>query len=364
MKIAIVTVYDSIVNFGSFLQAYALRTVLENLGHDVYFVRRMPDEDIITRFNNISYSNLKINETPLWNIPIKISRLKKYKRIEKLNEIRYKLSKKDWEILNIIQPDQIKNMDLVVCGSDEIWNPHNKDIDMDFYTCSWCKDVRKVAYAISSGGLVEKNLEDKYKQNILDFEYCLPRDEKTQDLLKTINASVGELVCDPTILLGKHNFSINASKNIKDKLPEKYLLVYSYVYTKQQKKQLRKFANEHNLKIISTSIDADFVDDVIFTSALDFPYIINNSEFMYAGTFHGAIFGMMFAKRLCILPRLQKIESVVNLCGAQDLIIDQNFTSEILNNHYSNNVNHDLIEKNMAEIRNKSKELLIKMIQE
>lgn len=363
MKIAIVTVYDSIVNFGSFLQAYALRTVLENLGHDVYFVRRMPNEDIITRFNNISYSNLKIDEVPIWNLPIKLSRLKKYRRIEKLNEIRYEISEKDWEILNIIQSNQIENMDLVICGSDEIWNPHNKDIDMDFYTCSWCKDVRKVAYAISSGGLVEKDLEDKYRKNIVDFEYCLPRDEKTQDLLNIINASVGELVCDPTILLGKQNFSIKASKNIQDKLPEKYLLVYSYVYTKQQKKQLRKFAKEHDLKIISASIDADFVDDVIFTSALDFPYLISNSEFMYTGTFHGAIFGMMFAKRLCILPRLQKIESVVNLCGAQDLIINQDFSSEILNKHYNRNLNHELIERNMMKIRNKSEELLIKMIQ-
>ena len=33
MKIAIVTVYDSIINYGSFLQAYAMSKVLELKGH-------------------------------------------------------------------------------------------------------------------------------------------------------------------------------------------------------------------------------------------------------------------------------------------------------------------------------------------
>ena len=47
MKIAIVTVYDSVVNFGSFLQAYAMSKVLESRGHEVFFVRRMPNDEIL-----------------------------------------------------------------------------------------------------------------------------------------------------------------------------------------------------------------------------------------------------------------------------------------------------------------------------
>ena len=36
MKIGIVTVHDS-NNYGSFLQAYALQCVLQQMGHEVYF---------------------------------------------------------------------------------------------------------------------------------------------------------------------------------------------------------------------------------------------------------------------------------------------------------------------------------------
>ena len=38
MKVGIVTVYDS-NNFGSYLQAYALKKVIEKLGHNVYFIK-------------------------------------------------------------------------------------------------------------------------------------------------------------------------------------------------------------------------------------------------------------------------------------------------------------------------------------
>ena len=38
MRIGILTVYDS-ANFGSYLQAYALKKVLENLGHKVKFIK-------------------------------------------------------------------------------------------------------------------------------------------------------------------------------------------------------------------------------------------------------------------------------------------------------------------------------------
>ena len=54
MKIAIVTVYDSVVNFGSFLQAYAMSKVLESRGHEVFFVRRMPNDEILKRFNRLA----------------------------------------------------------------------------------------------------------------------------------------------------------------------------------------------------------------------------------------------------------------------------------------------------------------------
>ena len=40
MKIGIVTVYDAVTNVGSYLQAFAMKTALEELGHEVVFVEK------------------------------------------------------------------------------------------------------------------------------------------------------------------------------------------------------------------------------------------------------------------------------------------------------------------------------------
>ena len=49
MKIAVVTVYDGL-NFGSFLQAYAMQAYLKEQGHQVYFVQRMTEEENLALF--------------------------------------------------------------------------------------------------------------------------------------------------------------------------------------------------------------------------------------------------------------------------------------------------------------------------
>ena len=41
MKIGIVTVYESITNLGSFLQTYAMKTLLTELGHEVYILQNV-----------------------------------------------------------------------------------------------------------------------------------------------------------------------------------------------------------------------------------------------------------------------------------------------------------------------------------
>ena len=39
MNIGIITVYESIDNYGSYLQAYALKRYLEQLGHTVFLLK-------------------------------------------------------------------------------------------------------------------------------------------------------------------------------------------------------------------------------------------------------------------------------------------------------------------------------------
>lgn len=346
MKIAIVTVYDSFINYGSYLQAFALKSSLEELGHEVYFIRRMNDDDILKRFDALSWENGKIKKGRKLYVLRQIRRIIKYMKDYSANRKRFKVSQSDWKQLKIITSNEAKKigMDCYVCGSDEIWNIHNKDIDMPFYTCSWLEDEKRIAYAISSGNTCFDELDELSRKAISAFDIVMSRDANTLEITSKLCNNVTSVVCDPTILYGRTQFSRYA--NVENRYG-KYMLVYSYVYSKKQKELLRKYADEHGLKIVSACIRADFVDEVIYSSALEFPALIRNAECMYTSTFHGTIFGLMFAKKLCCVARLEKIKFLLQECDAMEYAVNEDADYDVVAKAFAKSVNHNIVEQKM-----------------
>ena len=205
--------------------------VLELKGHEVYFIRRMQNEEILNRFNELA----ELQNNPNTGNSIKHALLNKkanflVSRERNANQKRFRCSLKDWQSIKIISQDEVrkKGIQLIVCGSDEIWN--------------------KLAYAISSGD----SKTSEFLQNptffdaVGDFNALLPRDLMTQTLIKDITTINEPIVCDPTILLGRDGFALtDAGKNFG-----RYLLVYSYYLTKKEKKCIKRYAIMNNLKII------------------------------------------------------------------------------------------------------------------
>ena len=360
MKIAIVTVYDSIVNFGSFLQAYALSKVLESKGHEVFFVRRMENENILNRFNELARVQ---NSVSFSNNLIKRELLSKkrelvIRREYRANQKRFLCSLKDWETVKLINPNEIEEneIQLIICGSDEIWNKHNADIDLKFYSCGWAKKTPKIAYAISSGNskMLDFLSVTGFIDAIGDFNTVLPRDRMTQKLIEDITGIKEEIVCDPTVLLGSNGFAITN----KGRKLGKYLLIYSYYLTNKEKKYIKRYAKMRGLKIISPCIYSNIADEIIYTSALDFPSLIFNAECVYTTTFHGTIFALMFAKKMCCLPRLPKIIDILEQINAMEYTVNSDFSYENLCAVLDKRIDKNKINSGLNSLKMKSEKKL------
>ena len=365
MKIAIVTVYDSVVNFGSFLQAYAMSKVLESRGHEVFFVRRMPNDEILKRFNRLA----KIQNSVSSKKGIKakfLSQRSKYviQREMDANKSRYKCSLSDWKSIKIIDPAEIEDcgIQLVICGSDEIWNIHNKDIDLDFYSCGWVKHIPKLAYAISSGNSkTSEYLNDpEFFNAVGDFCKILPRDQMTQSMISDITNVKESIVCDPTLLLGQDGFTLTN----KGKEFGKYILVYSYFLTRKEKKFIKKYARNNGLKIISPCIYSSIADEVVYTSALDFPSLVFNAECVYTTTFHGTIFSLMFAKRFCALSRLPKVANLLEQLETYDHELNLDFSYDDFCAVLNKFADRSVIGDGLNRLKSTSEDILWKAIEE
>ena len=356
VKIAIVTVYDSIVNYGSFLQAYALNRVLKDMGHQVSFVRRMPEEKIIERFNHIAWANINSYKVKKWNVPKKLFRYFKYLKEKKMNEERFTFAKEDWNYLNIISYKELREQkfDLIICGSDEIWNLHNRDVDIDFYMCKDIDNIPKLAYGVSMGDCELQEYNAETVDAIKKFRVLYPRDKNTKNILDAIKGAQCDLVCDPTILLGRENYDVHDINQYG-----KYMLVYSYVLNKTQKQILKNYACMHHLAIVSPCIKCDIADYNINSSALEFPSLIQNAECMFTSTFHGTIFGLMYAKKICIHPRLGKIKDLVNSLGVERLIVSDESPFNDYSNIFDNEFNYATVSNRFEKMKIASRKKLL-----
>lgn len=351
MNIAIVTVYDGL-NYGSFLQAYAMNKFLEGYGYNVYFIQRISEQENLKSFTTNRLSNNCGLIRKIWRT---IKNIPNYSKIS--NQIisvrkQFPYFQEAWKELKIIQKENIDNIDCIVCGSDEIWNLNNAYIDTEFYTCSnFAYNIRKTAVAVSIGNTTEEQVLNNttFIKAVNQFESILVRDLQTQNVIsKVINKKI-DIVCDPTLLIKKEFF-------LKDTTPiitGKYILVYAYTITDEQEKVLIEYSKKHTLKIISPCNYLKIADEVVYINPLDFANLMYNAVCCFTSTFHGAIFSLLFAKRVCIYPKLPKILDVVKNLKAMDHVWSDNDLISF-EKIISRNIQHDKIDNAIQNMREKS----------
>lgn len=165
-----------IANYGSFLQAYALKALIERLGYDVQFVDYHVDKPIISGETESGNKIIrKINkglEVFKYKAPLS----------HKIAFIKYKnnYSKKYMPLLGITDERNYNpQLDCLVIGSDEVFNCIQKNSNVGYSLELFGKDnntKRLISYAASFGNTTLDKLK-KYK-----------KDEEIRNLLNKFNA--------------------------------------------------------------------------------------------------------------------------------------------------------------------------------
>ncbi len=298
MKACIITVYEPTNNIGSYLQAYAMKTALEDLGFEVYFAEKVPS------ISAVASHVLKINPKRALFLRIKQG-FHSLSALSKLKKVKYN------RISN-------ENFDVIVYGSDEIWNLENSYFADGLFWGKGVGNAKKIAYGISCGAMSDETFHSNlnYASELASFSKILVRDEHTYNLIAGYLGHSLEYVCDPTFLV-----PVNKLQKDKKILNEKYLLVYSYGIDEEQQNWIIKFAREKNLKIVSAHFWHHWCDKCIAINPLEFGSVISGAEYVFTSTFHGAVFTMLNHKKCAILPVREKVSDVVRRMGAEKHLV-------------------------------------------
>lgn len=332
--IKIYTLYRSL-NFGAFLQAYALQKFLQTHHYNSTFAAIQP----YSFKKMIKY----ILRKDFRKIPINIMQCQKYK--------------KSWPKLNIDENFE-SSADICIVGSDELWNIKNHTFEhLSEYFGRNIDSNHVIAYAPSCNETTYSELQ-KFDStvNFKEFQFITVRDLNTQKLVKQASGRTPEIVLDPTFLLDDY-------RDIEEKVQimEKYILIYGYKFQKDEVKKIKQFAKSKKLKLISVGMPQMWCDKQIAATPFEFLSYIKNAEYVITGTFHGTIFSILYHKEFA--SYVNKKPKLENLLSDFELLNRDASIGKSLDEIFSTPINYTCVDAIRKVKREKSIELLLNAIE-
>lgn len=383
-KVGIVSCYFK-NNYGSMLQAYATKKILDN--------NNIPNETINID-NNIDFKkgkrkyyasqlfNFKFIKSKFGMIKLKLDKkiVKDLGKNISIRDSKYKEFRKAFN-LSISCPDykslsemaDAKYSDVIV-GSDQLWLPVN--VVSDYYTLNWVSDnINKISYATSFGiSKIPDKYTDEYKKFLSRINYLSVREESGKKICDEYGIS-SKVVCDPTILLTKEEWEQEA---VQERIiPDKYILCYFLGSNIEHRKFAEKLKEKTGYKIVSLNHADEYVK-YSDTFADITPYdigprewinLIKNAEYVCTDSFHGTVFSLLFNKTFFDFRRYSesnkmstnsRIDSLLDLAGVdKNRILTGNEDVDAVIKY---KINYNKVNKNIDKIRQESKKWLLNSI--
>ncbi len=351
MKIGIIT-HHYVNNYGAFLQAYALREKL---------AKQYPN-DTVELINYINIKQFVIN-TCGWfrfykdreNFTCWKSKIKVPITFFKERKKHLKLSKKCYTIKGI---NKLK-YDVVIIGSDEVWNYQDrKSADKVKFGCGIeCKNI--IAYAPTVGNSIG-NVPRYVFEGLKKFKAISVRDNATFELVKGVTGTEPITVLDPTFF---GDFKGETVNNIK----RPYILFYYCDRLPPKiRNQIFEYAKENSLAVYGAGeCDKRYDDITVNLTPFSWVEMFRNAEFVFTGTFHGAVFSILNRKQfmayLTNKSRIQKVTALLDKLKIKNREIKENFIFSL--EDMNNLIDYTEVDALLAEYKRKSEDYLFEEIE-
>lgn len=337
MRICILT-HPLYTNYGGILQAYALQTVLQRIGHEAWVGNlEHKKEDILHKIQRISLLRRLFGKT---KYP---SPSQKYRRIisQYTNEfIRKNIVQTKPTLLRKGAFDEY-DFDAYVVGSDQVWRPsYSSDFFMGYFLdFVKGKSVKRIAYAASFGvDYWEYSLEQTVScgELIRDFDAISVREQSGVALCKTYFDVKAVQVLDPTMLLNREDYLSLIDLNVeKGKGQVKKMFVYILDWSEEKKQMIQKIMSLLDMELIELTPSLPKVNflnvgpkkicDCIYPPVEEWIRAFEMADFVLTDSFHGTVFSMIFNRQFVVLGNkergLTRFSSLLDTFGLSDRLV-------------------------------------------
>lgn len=368
-----------VLNYGSFLQAYSLKQMIEELGGEVQFVdyrvkglrycgqSRM--EMFLSKFNafKIENKNAFLRTATGKFIREKVFRHPPYKHI-----LEEKFFPEQRKIGICNKRNYRPRLDVLVIGSDEVFNCLQESYNVGFSpelfgACN--RATKLISYAASFGNttnekLEECNLTKKISSYLSCFDALSVRDNNSGMIAKALTDKAVEYHLDP-VLVGDFETIKKDDVKIKD-----YIILYAYDnrFTREEGEAVKAFAAQRKKKLIAMCGKQKFCDEYIVCDPSEVLAYFKHADCIITDTFHGSIFSIINQKPFVTIIRdsnngeygnREKLEDLLNRLNLQERILTD---IQSIQNLMDRPIDYELAEHIRKESREKSLSYLKKFV--
>lgn len=341
MKIGILTL-PLHTNYGGILQAYALQTVLERMGHEVV-VFDTPNKNFLP---------------PIWKLPLSFSKRIVLKFLGKANRVfieRYN-NKVRSVITQHIQPfidtyihrkeiRCFKNLkeedyDAIIVGSDQVWRIiyfpkswQGQQIENAYLDFAKKWNIKRIAYAASFGTEnweYDEEQTKKCKILLRKFDAVSTREIDGVKLCKAKFEVDAHHVLDPTMLLSMDDYMVLFQKA---NTPKSEGTLLNYVLDESEKIDylINKVATDKHLVPFAVNNPFEYDESKPLLQRIK-PSVetwlrgFYDAKFVITDSFHACVFSILFKKQFVVVGNkkrgMSRIESLLNIFGLEDRLVE------------------------------------------
>lgn len=298
-------------NYGGLLQAYALKEVLQSLGHEATIINRQSKKVSTFRKYGSVVKSILIGRTIAQNVLLNESFKEEISR-----ETRKFREKYIPNLTHLITDNEgmqdLNNMrfDAYVVGSDQCWRPRYSPSIRNYFLDFAINDnrVKRIAYA-TSFGVSEWEYTDEdttaCSELLKKFDAISVREDSAIDLIKNkLGRGDAIHVLDPTMLLSKEHYNNlvesenapaspgNLNVYVLDKTPEKDKLVRQI----EEKLQLKAFEVLPVKRLNEQKVTKVNIEDFVYPNPAAWIRGFQDAKFVVTDSFHGTVFSILFNK--------------------------------------------------------------------
>lgn len=368
-KILLTTLFSG-YNYGSSLQAFATKCIIEDLGYDCELVARKS----LVKGRNVSVGKTL---TLLWRtlLTVNSKSLMAYKNSFQKLLIGNSACRFDAFERQFLQPKRLtwrqlkneaKHAVACVAGSDQLWDTTSLYIDPLYYLRFAAADKR-ISFATSMGHVfVSHYNEKKLKKWINQIRFISVREDSGVRLIRELCGREALHLPDPSLLLDgdmwRSKFNLQKYRNL-------YILAYFLDAPSEKAREcIRALKDKLKCEVIAIPYeheDMSYADKVVPTGPVDFLSLVDNASVVVTDSFHGTAFSINLHTPFFVFDRnygvshsqSSRVKSLLSrLCLADRFEISQGNLNNV-------NMSFSVSDKILRHERSKALEYLRKSIE-